>query len=410
MRVLVVNAYSLNRGDAAILDGLIATLRACGANHVTVAVPDASGEIDLALALGADETAPMVVDPLVAPRWMRATYPTLAVWVVASIALAALTALVAPRSRRAIRAYRDAQLVVATGGGYLGGRRPGSNLLSVFPIALARLLGKPTIVAPVTVNPMSPIVGRLLGAGLRRARVFARDLPTIGRLSELGIPATLASDLAFRSPSLARAGARPRPRHEGLVVAWAPRQFGPDHDAYRDRAAIEERTVVALSALVRKRAAHIMPLCQSNASGLEDDRIVIDRIVGGLPEDLRSSVEMLARADEIEEAVGQFARADVLLSWRMHPGIMALFAGTPSLVVGYESKVRGVFELLGLADWVIDPEAMPAGPELATRLASLATDAERGRIGPALERAQAGFAELDATLRSLLTGTHVRSR
>ena len=67
-------------------------------------------------------------------------------------------------------------------------------------------------------------------------------------------------------------------------------------------------------------------------------------------------------------------------------------------------------EQLGLADWVIDPEAMPAGPELARRLASLATDVERRRIGPAVDRARAGFGELDATLRLLRASPRSRSR
>ncbi len=408
MRVLVVNAWStLNRGDAAILDGLIATLRACGASHVIVAAPHAPGEIEHRLALGADDTVPMVVDPLTAPGWMRATYPTLAVWVVLSIAFAVLTALVAPRSRVAIRAYRDADLVVSCGGGYLGGGRPGSNMLLVFRIAFARLLGKRAVVAPVTVKPMNSIVARLIGTGLRGARVFARDLPTIARLAEVGIPATYASDLAFRSPALTRAGKRPRPIHSGLVVAWAPRQFGSDSDAYRDRAAIEEQTIFALSALVRDRGARVILVAQSNVSGLEDDLIVINRVLRRLPEDLRASVETPAPAHGVEEAVGQFARADVLLSSRMHAGIMALFAGTPSLIVGYEPKVKGVFELLGLADWLIDPEAMPLGPKLAAHLAALATDAERGRIGPALERARAAFGELDAVLRDMLGGVQL---
>jgi polysaccharide pyruvyl transferase WcaK-like protein len=250
---------------------------------------------------------------------------------------------------------------------------------------------------------MSSTVERLITVGLRGTRVFARDLPTIARLAGMGVPATFASDLAFRSPSLARAAARPQRSHEGFVVAWAPRQFGTDHDAYRHRAAIEDRSLVALKSLVEERGARVILVPQSNVAGLEDDVLVIDRLLRRLRGDLGNSVEALAPADEIEDAVGQFARADVLLSSRMHAGIMALFAGTPSLVVGYESKVSGVFEAVGLGDWVIDPGAMPAGRELATRLAALATDAERRRIGPALERARAGFSELDAELRRLLT-------
>jgi colanic acid/amylovoran biosynthesis protein len=403
VRVLVVNAHStLNRGDAAILDGVIATLRACGADHIIVAAPCAAGEVERRRALGADETVPMLVDPLTAPRWIRARYPALALWVIWHISFAMLVALVAPRSREAIRAYRDVDIVMSSGGGYLGGTRPGANVLNLFQIAFARVLGRRAVLAPVTVKAMSPTVERLVSAGLRGARVFARDLPTIARLADLGIEATYGSDPAFRSPTLARAAARSRPQHAGLVVAWAPRQFGPDHDAYQHREAIEDETVVALSALVRDQGAHVLLVPQSNVSGLEDDLIVIDRVLRRLPDDLRPSVETLGAAEGIEEAVAQFARADVLVSSRMHAAIMALFAGTPSLVVGYEEKVKGVFERLGLSDWVIDPRAMPAGGELASSLAALANDSERRRIGPALERARAGFGELDATLRLLL--------
>jgi polysaccharide pyruvyl transferase WcaK-like protein len=388
-RVLVVNAYStLNLGDAVILDGLITALRAAGAEHITVAVPGGDGrEVARRMAMGADDTAPMVFDLVRSPRFVRRFFLVHAVWTLWNLALVAACALLRPTAMRSLRAYLDADLVVSSGGAYLGGPRAGINALTLFQIVIARVLGRTCVVAPVTVKPMSSIVTAMVTATLRGMRVFGRDQATVARLAALGVGATLSSDLAFRSRAAAefRAAA---PKADGLVVAVAPRQFGWDSEAYALRNEIAEATAAALTALVREQNARLLVITQSSASNLEYDPEAIDRLLPMLPPDAIAATEVLPIVDGIDAALLQYARADVALTYRLHAGILALRAGTPSLVLDYEPKVRGVLGMVDLHHWVLTPGDASNPRRIVERLTALRQTDEVGRIHRALRIAE----------------------
>jgi polysaccharide pyruvyl transferase WcaK-like protein len=384
--VLVVNAYStLNRGDAVILDGLLASLRASGARHIAVSIPSGPGEAERRLALGADEVVPMPLDVLSGPSIVRRLFAVHALWICWQLALITLRALLWPRSLPALRAYKDADLIVSTGGAYLGGPRPGINLLTAYQIVLARLLGRPCVVAPVTIKPMTRAVTFIVEAALRGIAVFGRDEATVVGLRSLGLHATLAADLAFRSPAGARARLRTVSHRGGLVVALAPRKFGWDAEAYRARNDIAAATAGAVATLVRRRGARVLVITQSNADDLENDTDAIERLMPMLPADIRSAVEVMCPAETIDAAVEQYARAHVVYAYRLHAAILALLAGTPSAVIDYEPKVRGVLGMLGLRHWVLTPGDASDGRLVVSRLEELTAPEELERIDEALE-------------------------
>lgn len=398
-RVLIVNAYStLNRGDAVILDGLISSLRDAGAREIVVAAPADPGEESRRRALGADVVVPMVFDLLQAPTWIRRAYPLLAAWAAWAVASVILRAVVLPRSTSALRAYMDADLVVSSGGAYIGGRRPGINLVTGFQIALAGLLRRPCLVAPVTVKPMSRIVAAILSVVLRRAVVFARDTPSAFRMAKIGIDAVVSSDLAFRSPAANRSSSSRRAT-DRPIVGWAPRQFATDSDVHRIRGAINDAAVRAICSVVRARNANLMIIAQSTADGVEDDMPGITQALRRLPDDIRARTTVVVPND-IDEAVAHYAAVDVLYAFRMHAAIMALLAGTPALVVGYEAKVQGVFDLVGLGDWVVTPSEAVDGPRVAERLVELSL--ARGAATARINRATARARELDRPFMSAL--------
>lgn len=386
-RVLIVNAYStLNLGDAVILDGLVRTLRDAGAEHITVAAPADVGETERRTVLGADEVVPMAVDVFRAPSVVRLTYPMIAIWTAVAMALAAVRAVLRPHSSAALRAYVDADLVVSSGGAYIGGPRPGINILTGFQILVARIVRRPCIVAPVTVKPMTWLVAKILSAMLRGATVFARDSPTVARLHAIGIEARLSSDLAFRSPAANES--RSPSGGTGMVIAWAPRQFAWDSDVYGTRETIQAAAIEAVTALAREHDARIVLVAQSTADGIEDDIPAVRRALSQLPPDVRVKTD-LAEPATIEEAMQTYSSAHVLYAFRLHAAIMALLAGTPALVVPYEAKVRGVFDVIGLGDWVVSSEDALNGTMIAARLRELTRRESVERIRTARAAARA---------------------
>lgn len=382
--MLVVNAYStLNRGDAVILSGLIAALRGAGAKHIAVAVPTGSGEAERRLRLGADEVVPMPV-ALSAPRVVRRFFPLHALWVCWRLAITTARAMTRPSSVPALRAYQRADLVVSTGGAYLGGPRLGINVLTAYPIMLARMLGRPCVIAPVTIKPMSRLVSAIVSTALRGTTVFGRDAGTVDRLQGLGLDSRLASDIAFRSPVRPRAPHQSASSGAGLVVAVAPRKFGWDAEAFQARADIAAATAQALIRLVRRHGARLLIIPQSNASDLENDLDAVDDLMASLPPDVLGAAERLRPAETIEEALAQYQRADVVYAYRLHAAVLALLAGKPSAVIDYEPKVRGVLGMLQLSDWVVSPEHASDPATVVERLNDLAGENQTERMTAAL--------------------------
>ena len=384
-----MNAYStLNRGDAVILSGLIESLRAAGAQHINVAVPSGPGEAERRLALGADEVVPMPLDILAGPQIIRRFFPVHALWICWRLALITVCAVLRPVWLAALRAYQEADLVVSTGGAYLGGPRPGINILTAYQVVLARVLGRECVIAPVTIKPMSRPVRAIVSTALRGARVFGRDEETVQRLRRLGVQARLACDVAFRSPVRSRARRRLESERHAFVVALAPRKFGWDAEAYEARADIAAATAQTLTTLVRDHGARVLVIAQSNANGLENDLDAIDEVMQILPADVRSAAELLPPAGDLDEAVAQYARANVVYAYRLHATILALLAGTPSAVIDYEPKVRGVLGMLTLGHWVLTPEEASNATTVVDRLVRLTAATESDHIADALAIAE----------------------
>ena len=399
MTVLIVNAYSVrNRGDAAIVRGLIATLRQLGTHRIAVAPRGWRHDADEWLALGADSVVPPLLSIHDAPGWARAQRPLLLVHVFGRIARSLAARVMPILADDSMRAYARAAVVVSAGGAYLGGPKPGVNLVRGFNIAYGRVCGRPTIVAPMTINPPSPMVRLLLRNLLRGVALFARDHETIVRARELGLSATYAPDLVFRAAS-------GRAQHEPSgVMAWAPRGYRPDQDAWAERERLEASQLAGVIDVLRTDPGLRLEFVpQVDVEGIDDDRVTIARLRGQLPDELDGRVSVLTPPASIDETIDAYARYDVVLTSRLHAALLALLGGTPSLVVGYEPKVSGVLATLGLEERVIPPDGSWTSAEVASWLRRLMSDgAERDATRAATRNVEEQYAPFNDLLRMKL--------
>jgi len=143
---------------------------------------------------------------------------------------------------------------------------------------------------------------------------------------------------------------------------------------------------------------------QVRATAVDDDALAIDRLRALLPADLQQRIETDEGAGSLDDAVAQYAECHVLLASRLHAGLMAMASGVPSLIVGYEPKVKGVLTGLGLGERVIDPSRPGTAAELAEQLLALRDPSERTRTLAAAAAAATGFGPLDRALRDILGG------
>ncbi len=394
-RVLIVNAYDIgNWGDAAIVEGMIASIRAAGHTHVTVAAVDWAAGVEPWRAIGADA----VVRPLVslddAPSWLRRPRP---VRVIPTLARYGRARVGAARDA-AMNAYRDTDLVLSTGGGYLGGGKSGGNLVKAMNIRGGIDAHRPTVVAPVTVNPSTPRVRRILHWGLTGSRVFVRDVESQGVLEAAGVTSTLVPDIALRAPSLAAASDAIAPHRSSGVLGWAPRGYRADH-AMWGRPEVAESTVFdAVRELLRTSDRTLRLIAHVRAGGGDDDRAAVDRVWARFSPEEQRRIAIDDRPETLRAAVERYAELDVLITSRMHAAIFAMAVGTPAIAVGYEPKVAGVMTDLGLGERVIPADDQVTADDVVRLVQQLDVPAERARTLAAFRQSQARFGPFDAAI------------
>ena len=411
---LIVNAYSVgNRGDAAIVQGLIDTLRAAGATSVAVAARGWQADGDAWRELGADDVVPPLFATYDLPAWVRRLRPLRLAYLGGRWLRFVLAARGLVPGNPASDSYRRARVVVTVGGAYLGGPRLILNLAKAMNIAYARAARRALVIGPMTINPPSGAVARVLRWAFTDASVYVRDDASRALLRSMRVDSVVVPDLAFRAGALRAArqatstidGASQGAQAPERYLCCAPRSFRPTHDAWERRDEIDELLAEAMAGAMRATGLRLRFVSQVQATEADDDARAVARLRDRLPDDLREMVETAGPAGSLDEAVSQYAACDVLLASRLHASLMAMATGVPALVVGYEPKVRGVMSGLGLEGRVIDPVQPGSGEQLVERLLALRTPAERDRTLAAVAAADGKFAPLDTELRRLLSAS-----
>ncbi len=124
----------------------------------------------------------------------------------------------------------------------------------------------------------------------------------------------------------------------------------------------------------------------------ESDNGASAKLRDRLPPELRSRVRIVAGDYDAHQLKGIIRTCDFFVGSRMHSCIAALSQGVPCVGVAYSMKFAGVFESVGLGDWVVDGRTTANADAVAAVLAcyrdrrdrqpALAREAEaaRGRL------------------------------
>lgn len=236
-----------------------------------------------------------------------------------------------------------------------------------FLTACTVLLVKGTMVQfPQTYGPFKSRLSRLMARFLlRRSQVIvARDAVSCGIAQDLAGPSKevrLCPDVAF---SLAAArpvsGTRRGGAAEHVIGVnvnglmyhggyTRGNMFGLRMDYPRF---LEELLV----ALLDKQAGGIrlVPHTYAGPGDVESDSEASLDLIGRLAEPYRARVELVDGEHDAHELKGWIGSCGFFIGSRMHSCIAALSQGVPCVGVAYSMKFRGVFETVGMEDWVVD--------------------------------------------------------
>lgn len=87
---------------------------------------------------------------------------------------------------------------------------------------------------------------------------------------------------------------------------------------------------------------------------VESDPETSRKLRDALPVELQQRIRIVNREYDQHEIKGVIGQCDFFIGSRMHACIAALSQGIPCIGVAYSMKFEGVFECVGMQDWVID--------------------------------------------------------
>lgn len=371
MKILITNIVTLNAGDAAILYAMVDVLRTAFGRDTEFVVYDKHGD------------APARYYPdlefrklLYLSREAHGLNFKLGLWSAKHGIPVLPRALLNSTERRDISEYKDADLIVSSGGTYLVENY--SLAARIFDYQLSLYLEKPLVFYTQSLGPFADPLNRkaLLPIFRESSAILVRDEQSHANLEELGVDKTkihVAADAVFALcdvPAIesAKTGGRAA---EQLRVAISVREW--KHFKTLDPAEGMKRYIEALRGLtthlVEKHNANVtyISTCQGIPEYWTDDSKLAQIIVDGLPEATRRSVSVDSSFRRPAELAATLKNYALVIATRMHMAIIALSVGTPVLPIAYEFKMHGLFERLGQARWVQDIESV-SGDVLTERL------------------------------------------
>lgn len=368
--VLITNAYSArNRGDAAIILGMVTCLRRTGRIRdadITVSTVDHPEDakrypvrtIDSFHSLKNRLTGFSAAN---LAYFLAVLLPLSVLWAVARRSIG-IELPVPSRLRALMRQYAAADVVVAAGGGYLytTSRYRGNVVLLVnlHSFMIATLLGKPVVLFAQSVGPFA---GRwqerlVLRALSRVEHVQVREEVSRKLLEESTprIRIHRVADAAFVLESEETALDVERFAAGRILVGVTVR----DWFRARDRQLQYEQTMAGFARwLIDERDAAVVFVPQvTYLRGGDDDRITSRRVAAAVerPPGILTVEEDMSAA----QVKGLCGRMDLFVGTRMHSNIFAVSEGVPSLAVAYQHKTIGIMAMLGLDRYVVRIEAL----------------------------------------------------
>ena len=257
--------------------------------------------------------------------------------------------------------FQAHDIFVISGGGYLySSRSPllSRNMVSLCIQSLAAIsTAKPVVPVAQSFGPLkSGIDEDVVNRFCRKMQILApRDSSSMHWLAERGFSekALLTPDIVLAMPVLL-------PEYydeiavdtrEGLGIAAAEPSFARSFSK-----ADIERYIKSLSDAAcdfhRRFGGVIRLFVQVSLPG-DDDREVVSLLANRLVE-LGVPVELIGPEKGLKHYLAAIARCRVFVGSRMHACIFALTTATPVIGLAYQPKFQGLFDHLGMNDWVTD--------------------------------------------------------
>ena len=143
----------------------------------------------------------------------------------------------------------------------------------------------------------------------------------------------------------------------------------------------------------------LIPHTYAAKGDVESDPEASVELRNSLPDHLRERVRIVMGEHDPHAVKGIIGRCDFFIGSRMHSCIAALSQAVPCVGVAYSMKFRGVFESVGMADWVVDGREVDDDEAVRHvmnlyRLRNRVRDDLESSVDAARQRLREAFAEI----------------
>jgi colanic acid/amylovoran biosynthesis protein len=220
----------------------------------------------------------------------------------------------------------------------------------VFEITVAKYVGTPVVVFPNSIGPFKTWVGRFLSRlALNSCEyVLAREPISYEMVNSLGIRSrkALTSDTALLFKT-AKEAAPENLSHPVLGVCPGLYRFSLSDEQVRKY--IMDHAMALDEAI--ERYGFSVVLSPHYVSHLEYGDTEVCRLI--LSKMKNRNKTRIVVADGVEEFKSLLDQMDMIITSKMHPGVMGVSGYVPTLFIAYDHKQTGLFRQLGMEDYTI---------------------------------------------------------
>ena len=265
--------------------------------------------------------------------------------------------------------YKNSDLVVAVSGNQLfsSGRFGWPLLIVGFPIQMARLFKKKTIIFPQSVGPLNSKFERQYVRFLYNNvdKLYLRDLVSLKLIEELRITKSTPNfmhDIAFTYPpencSMSKSNVLPTmldPKQKKLgmtIIANMPSYLSAE---YMQRYYLS--VAKTIDTLIKSYGFDVFLFCQVfGPTDDENDNLGIERVMELLQDSTHDNLHIINQKLNPSQLKACYGLMDFFVASRLHSGIFSLSMGVPTLFIGYLYKTIGVLRAMDLEEYYIDLE------------------------------------------------------
>jgi colanic acid/amylovoran biosynthesis protein len=264
--------------------------------------------------------------------------------------------------------YKKSDLVVAVSGNQLfsSGKYAWPLPVVGFPIWLAFLFNKNTIVFPQSIGPLDTRVERKIVKHLYSnyvKKLYIRDMESYRLVKILKIKKSNPSfmhDVAFTLPPNKTPRVLTIMDSKGFVAG--NNNIGvtiiskmPSYLSQNIMSNYYKSMSDAIVHLSTKLNFHIFLFCQVyGPTPDENDFIGIERVIDTIGDQMNNKIHYINRELQPSELKACYGMMDLFVASRLHSGIFSLAMFVPTLFIGYLHKTVGVLEAIHLNDYHID--------------------------------------------------------